>query len=160
MALVPKGARFLFDFGYFQVNACARLAAAGADVLSRLNPPTTRLHREAERWQPLEGASLLPTVAAPCGETPILLGAKERGACRLLASRVPEPLVHASRRHANQKATKKGYPPSTAPRALLAWTLFLTHVPHTIGKMEAVCKASPLRWHIALLFKSWKRYWH
>jgi hypothetical protein len=43
---------------------------------------------------------------------------------------------------------------------LLAWNLFITHVPQTIWKIAAVLKAYPLRWQIELIFKSWKSYLH
>jgi hypothetical protein len=160
VALVQKGALFIFDLGYFKVKAFARIADAGAYFLSRLNHQTTLLHREAGCLQPLELASFLTTVAAPCYETPIFLGVKERVACRLLASRVPESIVNQRRRNANKKAKKKGYTPSKAHLVLLAWNLFITNVPHTIWKMEAVFKAYPLRWQIELIFKSWKSYLH
>jgi hypothetical protein len=117
-------------------------------------------HAEAGRLQPLDLAAWLPTIAGPCIETPIFLGAQERVACRLVASRVPEPIVNARRRSANKKAKKKGYTPSKAHLTLLAWNLFLTNVPQTIWKIAAVLKAYPLRWQIELIFKSWKSYLH
>jgi hypothetical protein len=160
VAFVQKGALCIFDVGYCKVKAFARIADAGAYFLSRLHHQTTILHREAERLQPLDLASFLTTVTAPCDEPPIFLGAKERVACRLLASRVPEPMVNKRRRNANKKAKKKGYTPSKAHLVLLAWNLFITHVPHTIWQMEAVCKAYPLRRQIELIFKSWKRCLH
>jgi hypothetical protein len=69
-------------------------------------------------------------------------------------------MVNARRRNAHKKAKKTGDTPSKAHLTLWAWNLFLTPVPHTIWKMEAVCKASPLRWQIELIFKSWKRSLH
>jgi Transposase DDE domain len=160
VALGQKGALFLFDLGYFKVQAFARIVDAGAYFLSRLNHQTTLLHMTAGRLQPLALASLLTTVAAPGCATAIFLGAKEQVACRLLASRVPESIVNKRRRNANQQAKKTGYTPSKAHLTFLAWNLFLTNVPHTIWKMEAVFKAYPLRWQIELIFKSWKSYLH
>jgi predicted GIY-YIG superfamily endonuclease len=160
VALAQKGILFLFDLGYFKIKAFASIADAGAYFLSRLNHQTTILHMAAGRLQSLELASWLTTVAAPCLETPIFLGAQERVACRLLASRVPEAIVNERRRNAHKKAKKKGYTPSKAHLTLLAWNLFITNVPHTIWKMEAVFKAYPLRWQIELIFKSWKSYLH
>ena len=160
VALAQKGILFLFDLGYFKIKAFARIADAGAYFLSRLNHQTTILHAEAGSLQPLDLAAWLPTVADPCIETPIFLGAQERVACRLVASRVPEPIVNARRRSAYKKAKKKGYPPSKAHLALLAWNLLITNVPHTTWKTAAVLKAYPLRWQIELLFKSWKSYRH
>jgi hypothetical protein len=160
VALAHKGVLCLFDLGYFKIKAFARIADAGAYFLSRLNHQTTILHAEAGRLQPLALAELLLTVTGPCFETPIFLGAQERVACRLIASRVPEPMVNARRRSANKKAKKKGYTPSKAHLVLLAWNLFITNVPPTIWQMEAVLKAYPLRWQIELIFKSWKSYLH
>ena len=160
VALGQKGALFLFDLGYFKVKAFARIVDAGAYFLSRLNHQTTLLHMTDGRLHPLALASFLPTVAAPCCEAAIFLGAKEQIACRLLASRVPESIVNKRRRNANKQAKKKGYTPSKAHLTLLAWNLFITNVPHTIWKMEAVFKAYPLRWQIELIFKSWKSYLH
>jgi predicted GIY-YIG superfamily endonuclease len=160
VALAQKGVLFLFDLGYFKIKAFARIADAGAYFLSRLNHQTTILHTDAGRLQPLDLASYLTPVVGPCLETAIFLGAKERVACRLVASRVPEPIVNARRRNAHKKAKKKGYTPSKAHLTLLAWNLFITNVPHTIWKMEAIFKAYPLRWQIELIFKSWKSYLH
>ncbi len=160
VALAQKGVLFLFDLGYFKIKAFASIADAGAYFLSRLNHQTTILHTEAGRLQPLKLASFLTTVADHCIETPIFLGAKEQVSCRLVASRVPESIVNARRRNANKKARKKGYTPSESHLQLLAWNLFITNVPHTIWKMEAVFKAYPLRWQIELIFKSWKSYLH
>jgi hypothetical protein len=150
VALAQKGVLFLFDLGYVKIKAFARIADAGAYFLSRLNHQTTILHTGAGRLQPLKLASFLTTVADHCIETPIFLGAKEQVSCRLVASRVPESIVNARRRNANKKARKKGYTPSESHLQLLAWNLFITNVPHTIWKMEAVFKAYPLRWQIGV----------
>jgi len=160
VALAKKGVLFLFDLGYFKIKAFARIAAEGAYFLSRLNHQTTILHMETERLQPLALASWLMTVPDTCIEKPIFLGAKERVPCRLVASRVPEAIVNERRRMAKNKAKKKGYTPSKAHLTLLAWTLFITNVPHTIWPVAAVIKAYPLRWQIELIFKSWKSYLH
>jgi hypothetical protein len=151
---------FIFDVGYLKIKAFARIADAGAYFVSRRNHQTTILQREAGHLHPLELASLLTTVAGPCTEIPIFLGAQERVACRLLASRVPEPMVNKRRRKANTQAKKKGYTPSKAHLILLAWNRFITNVPHTIWKMDAVFKAYPLRWQIALIVQSWKSSLH
>jgi hypothetical protein len=160
VALAHHGVLFLFDLGYCKIKAFARMADAGAYFLSRLNHQTTILHATAEGLQPLALAAWLPTVASPCIETPIFLGAQERVACRLVASRVPEHIVNARRRSANTKAKKKGSTPSKAPLTLLAWNLFITKVPQTLWQIPAVLKAYPLRWQIELIFKSWKSYLH
>ena len=105
-------------------------------------------------------ASGLATVAAQLLERPIVLGDKERVAARLMASRVPEASVHERRRKARQNAQKKGDTPSQAHLTLLAWTLFMTHVPPTIWQTDTVLKVSPLRWHLERMFTSWKSALH
>jgi Transposase DDE domain len=160
VALAHQGILFLFDLGYFKIKAFARIAAAGAYFLSRLNHQTTLLHTAAGHLHPLDLASFLHTVAGHRTEHPIFLGAKEQVACRLVAYRVPEPIVNARRRIAKKKAKKKGYTPSQAHLALLAGNLFITNVPYTIWKTDTIRKVYPMRWQVELIFKSWKSYLH
>ena len=160
VALAQKGVLFLFDLGYFKVNAFVRIAQAGAYFLSRLNHQTTIFDASTHPGQPLELVSLLKTVEGNSTEKPIFLGAKERVACRLIAYRLPEPIVNERRRIAKKKAKKKGYTSSQAHLALLAWNLFITNVPPTIWKTETVCKVYPVRWQVEIIFKSWKSYLH
>ena len=84
------------------------MAAAGAYFFSRLKHQTTLLHTE----------SGLTPVVGDSTEHAIFLGAKERVACRLVASRLPEGIVNERRRLAKKKAQKKGSTPSKAPLAL------------------------------------------
>lgn len=39
---------------------------------------------------------------------------------------------------------------------LLAWNLFLTHVPATVWLPQTVALVYTLRWPVALVFKAWK----
>jgi len=160
VALAQQGVLFLFDLGYFKIKAFACIAAAGAYFLSRLNHQTTLLHTESGQVQPLALASWLTTVASDSTEHAIFLGAKERVACRLVAYRMPECIVNERRRLAKKKAKKKGYTPSKAHLALLAWNLFITNVPQTIWQTPTIRKVYPIRWQIELIFKSWKSYLH
>jgi hypothetical protein len=59
-----------------------------------------------------------------------------------------------------RRPRKKGYTPSKAHLALLAWNLFITNVPHTIWKTPTIRKVYPIRWQVELIFKSWKSYLH
>jgi Transposase DDE domain len=160
VAFAQKGVLLLFDLGYFKIKTFARIIAAGAYFVSRLNPQTTLLDAHAAPVQPLELAPLLKTVEGNSIETALFLGAKKRGACRLIAYRVPEPLINRRRRIAKKNAKKKGYTPSQAHLELLAWNLFITNVPPTIWKTETICKVYPIRWQIEIIFKAWKSYLH
>src|SRR6266702_6180770 len=154
VALAQQGVLFIFDLGYFKLKAFALIVEAGAYFLSRLNQQTTIFDASAGQVQSLELARFLQTVEGNSIEKPIFLGAKERVASRLIAYRLPEPLVNERRRIAKKKAKKKGYTPSKTHLELLAWNLFITNVPHTIWKTETVGKAYPIRWQVELIFKS------
>ena len=160
VALAQQGVLFIFDLGYFKLKAFARIVEAGAYFLSRLNHQTTIFDADTGGLQPLELAAFLHTVESNRTEKAIFLGAKERVASRLVAYRLPEPIVNARRRIAKKNAKKKGYTPSQAHLALLAWNLFITNVPRTIWKTETVEKVYPIRWQVELIFKSWKSYLH
>src|SRR5437870_9122486 len=160
VALAQTGMLFLFDLGYFKIKAFARIAAAGAYFLSRLNHQTTLLHTVSGHVQPLALASWLATVAGDSTEHAIFLGAKERVACRLVAYLMLDYIVNEPRRLAKKKAKKKSYTPSKAHLALLAWNLFITNVPHTIWQTATIRKVYPIRWQVELIFKSWKSYLH
>ena len=134
------------------------MAEAGGYFLSRLKHQTTLLAADTARLHPRDLVAFLSPVESHSTEQAIVLGAQERVASRLVAYRLPEPIVNARRRVANKKAKKKGSTPSKAHRALLAWHLFMTKVPHTIGKTATVGKVYPLRWHSARICQSWKSY--
>jgi hypothetical protein len=160
--LAQKGILFLFDLGYFKVKALASLVRAGAYFCCRLNHQTNIYETVAGRVGPVKLAEFLPTVAPNlvCLETAISIGATECVASRLIAVRMPEAVVSARRRLARKNAKKKGYTPSRAHLTLMAWNLFMTNVPDTVWKTDAVVNVYPLRWQIELIFKSWKSYLH
>ena len=160
VALAQQGVLFVFDLGSFKLKAFARIVEAGAYFLSRLNHQTTIFDADTGGLQPLALAAFLHTVESNRTEKAIFLGAKERVASRLVAYRLPEPIVNARRRIAKKNAKKKGYTPSQAHLALLAWNLFITNVPRAIWKTETVGKVYPIRWQVELIFKSWKSYLH
>jgi hypothetical protein len=91
---------------------------------------------------------------------PLHLGAQDRVVIRLIAARVPEAVVHERRRQARPVARKRGDTSSQAPLTLLAWTLLITNVPHSVWTPATVRRAYSLRWQVELVFKTWKRALH
>jgi hypothetical protein len=162
VALAQKGVLFLFDLGYFKIQALARLATVGAYFCCRLNHQTNIYETVAGRVEPVQLAAFLRTVAPDLLllEKAIFIGEKAQIASRLIAVRMPEAVVNTRRRIAQKNAQKKGYTPSQAHLSLLAWNLFITNVPATIWPMALVPKVYPIRWQIELIFKSWKSYLH
>ena len=160
VTLAQKAALLIFDLGYFKTAALARLAAAEAYFLSRLNHQSALFETVGGRLHPLELARVLRTERRPLLEKAIFLGAQERVAARLIAARVPEAAVNERRRRAWKNAQKKGYTPSQAHLTLLAWNLFITNVPGTVWAPHTILKVYPIRWQVELIFKSWKSYLH
>lgn len=154
--LAQRGALFLFDLGYFKMKALAQIAEAEAYFLTRHHHQAALFEARAGRLCPVELAAWLRTEAQPLVERPLYLGAQERVAIRLIAARVPDAVVNARRRKARRAARKRGYTPSQAHLALLAWNLFITNVPTTVWTPATVCRAYSLRWQAELVFKSWK----
>jgi hypothetical protein len=160
VALAQTGVLFLFDLGYFKIQALARLATAGAYFLTRLNHQTKIFAPRAGGLQHVELTQMLQAVEGHLIESNIFIGAKELVPSRLVAVRMPESIVNERRRIAKKKAKKKGYIPSKAHLNLLTWNLFISNVPSTIWKTATVVKGYPIRWQIELIFKSWKSYLH
>jgi len=132
------------------------MAAAHASGVCRLNHHTPRLEAVADRVSRVELAGRVATVERPLLEQPIWLGAKEPVAARLMAARVPADVVHARRRPARKNAKNKCYTPSHAHLTLLAWNLLSTSVPEPMWQPTTVLEVAPIRWHVELIFKSWK----
>jgi hypothetical protein len=139
---------FIFELGYFKLHALARFAAAGAYFLTRRNHQTTICAPSGGGMQHIALAQMLQAGEGNYIEKDIFIGAKELVPSRLVAVRMPEALVNEWRRIAKKHAKKKGYAPSKAHLALLAWNLCISKVPNMIWKTETVVKASPIRWHI------------
>jgi hypothetical protein len=147
---------FLFDLGYFKLAAFAKIAAAQAYFLSRLNHQTTLREVVGARHQLLDLSRCLAHETRSRLEKAVVLGARERVAARLIAVRMPEAIVTERRRQARAAAKKRGYTPSQAHLTLLAWNLFITNVPATVWPPQTVCVAYALRWQVELVFKTWK----
>jgi DDE family transposase len=150
---------FVFDLGYFKLAAFAKIAAAQAYFLSRLNHQAT-LEEVVGGRQPLDLARSLARETRALVEKSVVVGARERVAARLIAVRMPEAIVNERRRQARAVAKKRGYTPSRAHLTLLAWNLFITNVPATVWPPQTVALAYSLRWQVELVFKAWKSHLH
>jgi hypothetical protein len=147
---------FLFDLGYFKLAAFAKIAAAQAYFLSRLNHQTTLREVVGSRTQPLNLSQCLGRESRALLEKAVLLGPRAQVAARLIAVRMPEAIVNERRRQAHAVAKKRGYTPSQAHLTLLAWNLFVTNVPATVWPPKTVGMVYSFRWQVELVFKAWK----
>jgi len=154
--LARAASLFLFDLGYFKLAAFAKIAAAQAYFLSRLNHQTTLREVIGGRQQVLDLANSLARASCPVVEKAIVLGAYDRVPARLIAVRMPEAIVNERRRQAYAVAKQRGYTPSQKHLTLMAWNLFITNVPATVWPPKTVAMAYTLRWQVELVFKTWK----
>ena len=160
VALAQRGCLFIFDLGYFTINAFALISQADAYFLSRLNHQTNLYEGDTPGRPPFDLVKMLKETPFDLIEKAIFIGDKERVASRLIAVRLPDEIVNERRRVARKTAKKKGYTPTDAHLFLLAWNLFITNVPGEIWTPETVIRAYPIRWQIELIFKSWKSHCH
>jgi hypothetical protein len=73
---------------------------------------------------------------------------------------MPEAIVNERRRQARAVAKKRGSTPLHAHLTLLAWTLFIPHVPATVWSPQTMGVAYVLRWQVEFVFKAWKSSLH
>ena len=132
---------FLFDLGYCKLAAFAKIAAAQAYFLSRLNHQTTLREVVGGRTQPLDLPRSLQQESRAVLEKAVVLGTRDRVTTRLIAVRMPEAIVNERRRQARAVAKKRGYTPSQAHLTLLAWKLFIPNVPAPVWSAQTVCRA-------------------
>jgi Transposase DDE domain len=160
VALAQKGIWFIFALGYFKLQALARMVAAGAYFLTRLNHQTNIFALRPGGMHHIELTQMLQAVEGSLIARDLFLGAKELVPSRLVAVRLPAAIVNARRRIARKNAKNKGYMPSKAHLRLLGWNLFISNVPATIWQTETVVKGYPIRWQIERILKSWKSSLH
>ncbi|MGA7414139.1 MAG: IS4 family transposase [Bryobacteraceae bacterium] len=148
------GSLRISDLGYFNVFVFAAMTAADEHFLSRLQFGT------AVRPHDGHSVDLLPWLAnqpGPLVDRPILLGQKQRLACRLIAWRLPREQANRRRQKLRQETMRKrGCEPCAERLAWCDWTILVTSVP---GDMLTPKEATVLyraRWQVELLFKRWK----
>jgi hypothetical protein len=90
----------------------------------------------------------------------VLLGEKERIACRLIAVRVPEEAASRRRQRIREKARDHGREPSQEYLELQGWTIFITNCDEVLLTWKEVVVLYRARWQIELLFKLWKSHNH
>jgi hypothetical protein len=151
---VPAGSLSIFDLGYFRLGRFRKLGDVGAYWISRFQQGTLAFHPDGRPLNLLEWARQR-TGDGPI-DMPILLGAAERLACRLILVRVPREIADRNRGKAYEKAAKHGRVPSQECLDWCDWTAYLTNCPAELLSWKEVVVLYRTRWQIELLFKLWK----
>lgn len=152
---LPAGSLRLADLGYFCLAVLQQLSNQGVFWISRIQPHTAVFSaqgtpRPLGPWLKKNGPIVI--------DEPILLGARERVACRLIAVRVPAEVRRKRLQRLEKDARRRGRPVSQRQREWTAWTILVTNLPAETFTWEEICVLYRVRWQIELLFKLWKSY--
>lgn len=154
--ILPPGSLWIVDLGYFSLRDYADLSAQGRHWLSRVNSQCN-LYDDGKLW------NLVDFLEEHCHrelDVHVLLGAKERLSCRLLAVRVPEAIAAVRRARLKVDARRKGRKVSKRALKLANWTVLCTGVPVELLSLREAFVLMSARWQIELLFKLWKDQCH
>src|SRR5664279_2281499 len=154
----PAKSLSVFDLGYFSLERFRRVEEGNAYWISRFQHGTKVFDTAGKN---LDLRSFLRQ-AGESGlvDTPVLLGEKDRLACRLIAVRVPEEAASRRRRKIREKARDHGREPSQEYLELQRWTIFVTNCGAELLTWKEVVVLYRARWQIELLFKLWKSHNH
>lgn len=83
---------------------------------------------------------------------PILLGAKHRIPCRLIAIRLSQEAADRRRAKCIKNAKRQGRTPSQGHLNLQDWLLFVTNTAESVLSPEQVAQVYRVRWQIELVF--------
>jgi hypothetical protein len=148
------GSLRITDLGYFNMSAFATLLLQKAYILSRWQFGTGVLSRDGQEidllgWLNQQAKSLI--------SKPILLGKKERLACRLIAWRLPAEQANRRRQKLRREIRdKRGHEPCAERLAWCDWTVLVTTVPDELLTEREAIVLYRARWQVELLFKRWK----
>lgn len=152
-APLPAGALRIADLGYFHLDELRDMDRAGVGFITRYK---TSAHLLSEDRQRLDLVAELERQGAAPLDRIVLLGAKHRLRCRLIAVAVPETVVAQRRQRLQAEAEDKQQPVSALSWALARWTIYLTNVGSERLSGEDVLILGLCRWQIELVFKLWK----
>jgi hypothetical protein len=148
--ILKPGDLVIRDLGYFVLKAFSEIASAGAFYLTRYK---FGCHIYCQTTA--NKLKLLNILKGNYVDIQILLGAKEKLPCRLVAIRLPENVAAERRRKAKEDRDKR-INHSKEYMELLGWAIFITNVPQTIWTWDIIPKVYKIRWHIEIIFKGWK----
>lgn len=123
---LPPGALWMVDLGYFSLKEYRSLDACGVYWLSKVKSQCDVYDDEGRLW------NLVELLEARCQDTMdihVLLGAKERLPCRLIAIRVPREVAEVRRGKLKAEARRKGRRVSKRALKLAAWTALCCNIP-------------------------------
>lgn len=149
--LAPRTLR-IADLGYFDTEVFERYGQDDVYWLSRLVCGTNTYSVDGERLELLKWLA----VNGPLVDDKILVGAKRKLECRIIAWRVPEEVANRRRQKVIDEHKRKGRTPSAERLAWCDWMILITNLPAEMLSAEEACVLYRSRWQIELIFKRWK----
>jgi hypothetical protein len=149
----PAGSLHLADQNYFSLEKFACWDGAGAYWLSRLKSGTVVFDGDGRR---IDLVAFLRAAGEADVDRDVVLGSKQRMACRLIARRVPAEVAALRRQRLLAKSKCRGDRASALSLALCEWTILVTNVPRHLLSVEEAVALARMRWQIELVFKLWK----
>lgn len=148
--MLKTGDLIIRDLGYFVLNVFSQVALAGAFFLSHYRYGINIY--DAQTGQQIQLGQVLKSNVVDCQ---VLLGAKEKLPCRLVAVKLPDHVAAQKRRKAKQDRDKR-LNHSKQYMESLSWAIFITNIGSKVWSPLEILKAYRLRWHIEIIFKGWK----
>jgi len=155
LQVVQPGSLNIADLGFFNLSHFAQIEQGQAYYLGRYQSGTCLFEPDGRTIDLLH---LLRHHPEPVLDQNVLLGKKQRLACRLVAFRLPQAVADQRRYRAKQAAKRRGQTISPTTLALLDWSIYVTNVPDTMLTPDQVALLYRVRWQIELFFKLCKSY--
>jgi hypothetical protein len=153
----PEGSLRLADLEYFCLEDFRALNANGVYWLSRGKSQCHVYDQDGKLWDILD---LLKTHCKDRLDMHVLLGARARIPCRLLAVRVPDKVARLRRSKIISEYRREGRKPSKKMLGLASWSFAFCSVPSEMLSLDEAFVLLRTRWQIEMLFKLWKSYGH
>jgi hypothetical protein len=151
---LPKGSLWIADLGYFSLSFFKGLHSKGIYWLSRVKS-LCDVYYLGNRF------SLLNLLEEHCHDNmdiEVMLGAKERVDCRLLAVRVPDEVAKLRRCKIIQEAQRKGRKIALKSLKVASFSVLCCNIPYEMLNMNEAFVLMRTRWQIELIFKLWKNH--
>lgn len=154
LKIIRQGDLVIRDLGYFVIKVFKNIAAAGGFFL-------TRFKYGCHIYSPVTGEKieLIDLLKGNMVDVDILLGAKEKFGCRMIAVKLPEKVANERRRKAKNDRDKR-LNHSKEYMELLGWAIFFTNVKSDTWDYKTVIQIYKIRWHIEIIFKGWKSHFN
>jgi hypothetical protein len=151
---MPYGSLWIADLGYFSLASFKDLHSKGIYWLSRVKS-LCKIYYDGKCWDSLK---LLETHCHDNMDIEVILGVRERVACRLMAVRVPDEVAKLRRCKIIQEAQRKGRKPTDKSLKVASFSVLCCNIPYELLNMNEAFVLMRTRWQIELIFKLWKTY--